>query len=1070
MTPTPTRTRTQVHHPRRRRRPRRRDVLHGLAAILAIVAVVAGVPLLLAVVAPLSPPTALPTWDQISTGLMRPDDGTVFLTVLALLAWAGWAVFTLSVVLEVLAQARGLPTPRIPLARTSQRLAAGLVTTAGLLLASTAPLTTAAAHAATTPPATTAPATTAPVAATPAVGPPTGPAGGHAPPGGVHASEDAAAPTREADPDRAADRYPVVVVDRGDSLWRLAERHLGDGERYGEIVALNHGRPQGDGHALTDSHWLNPGWELRLPTDATGAPTPHTATSSSADPPAPEPRAQVEVEPGDTLWGIAAEQLGDGTRYGEVYDLNAGRPQPDGRALTDPDLIYPGWRLTLPTLPAGDTTATDPPAGVAPPADAVAASDVPAPPVGDLENDPAPATGAVAAPSAAAPAPARDHADAGLGDVDDSAPAPAQQSLFAGLTALGAAAVIGALTRRRRRQQNRRRPGERITLPAAGTPAAGTERVLRRAGVDLTLEDLTRALQRFASRVEAAGRDLPDIAAVRVTPDTVELLLSGDDTAVIAPFAATGPRTWAATSQALTSQADTDPDHAYTWPYPALVSIGADDDGAVVLVNLEAAGTLAITGEPATSTAVLRALACELATGPVGDMTVVVASPALGDLATASGHLATGPSTTPGRLARDAKSTVAHTRAWCADVGVRDARHARSRRDLDEPCFPVVHLGADPAPALPAWSGAVIVATADQAPDGAWNLTVQPDGTARLHPPGLDLHASRLTDEAYAHIIELLATAGSDTADRPPTVSSLAEDTVETLAALPDPTTPPQTPSAEPPTRAGADATPTPPDRPDVEDGAAPRVQVLGPVQITGPTGTSGDTRSRRTSELLAYLALHPGATAAELDEVIGGGDRVPAATRNTAISRARAWLGKDPDGQPYLLPYQAGDGYRLCPQVRTDWDDFLHHARGGLAAGPAGTADLTAALALVRGRPFAGTAPGTYDWAEATTQEMISTITDVAHVLARTHLDTGDPAAAAAAAAAGLTVDPCNETLYRDAITAAGQRGDTEEIHRLANNLHAHLDQIDPLEEVDDETIHLIRNLVGTGNSVIGS
>ena len=54
------------------------------------------------------------------------------------------------------------------------------------------------------------------------------------------------------------------------------------------------------------------------------------------------------VEVGDTLWGIAAQDLGDPERWPAIFDLNVGRPQPDGRTLVDPDLIYPGWRLELP--------------------------------------------------------------------------------------------------------------------------------------------------------------------------------------------------------------------------------------------------------------------------------------------------------------------------------------------------------------------------------------------------------------------------------------------------------------------------------------------------------------------------------------------------------------------------------------------------------------------------------------------------------------------------------------------------------------------------------------------------
>jgi hypothetical protein len=64
------------------------------------------------------------------------------------------------------------------------------------------------------------------------------------------------------------------------------------------------------------------------------------------------PRVYRVVE-GDDLWEIAARFLGDGDRWPEIYGLNAGKPQPDGQALTDPDLIEPGWVLLLPAAPGG---------------------------------------------------------------------------------------------------------------------------------------------------------------------------------------------------------------------------------------------------------------------------------------------------------------------------------------------------------------------------------------------------------------------------------------------------------------------------------------------------------------------------------------------------------------------------------------------------------------------------------------------------------------------------------------------------------------------------------------------
>ena len=61
------------------------------------------------------------------------------------------------------------------------------------------------------------------------------------------------------------------------------------------------------------------------------------------------PARQVRVVPGDSLWRIAAANLGTGTRWRQIFALNAGRVQDDGRTLTNPNLILVGWVLELPT-------------------------------------------------------------------------------------------------------------------------------------------------------------------------------------------------------------------------------------------------------------------------------------------------------------------------------------------------------------------------------------------------------------------------------------------------------------------------------------------------------------------------------------------------------------------------------------------------------------------------------------------------------------------------------------------------------------------------------------------------
>ena len=57
----------------------------------------------------------------------------------------------------------------------------------------------------------------------------------------------------------------------------------------------------------------------------------------------------VTVQRGDSLWRLSARHLGSGARWQEIFDLNQGRTQDDGRALTNPNLILVGWVLELPS-------------------------------------------------------------------------------------------------------------------------------------------------------------------------------------------------------------------------------------------------------------------------------------------------------------------------------------------------------------------------------------------------------------------------------------------------------------------------------------------------------------------------------------------------------------------------------------------------------------------------------------------------------------------------------------------------------------------------------------------------
>ncbi|MDX1661820.1 MAG: LysM peptidoglycan-binding domain-containing protein [Gemmatimonadota bacterium] len=66
--------------------------------------------------------------------------------------------------------------------------------------------------------------------------------------------------------------------------------------------------------------------------------------SSSTAPEAREAETEERthvVEEGDTLWAIADRYYGDGTEWPRIHEANRD-------VIDDPDVIQPGWELTIP--------------------------------------------------------------------------------------------------------------------------------------------------------------------------------------------------------------------------------------------------------------------------------------------------------------------------------------------------------------------------------------------------------------------------------------------------------------------------------------------------------------------------------------------------------------------------------------------------------------------------------------------------------------------------------------------------------------------------------------------------
>ncbi len=1058
--------------------------LRGGTALLTLIVLVVGLPIALYGLGGDPLPRHIPAWHHVSALLLHRDNGAVFLGAVRDLSWIAWAAFTAAVAVEAQAALRGRSAPRLRLGGL-QNAASWLVAVAALAFSSQP----AAALASTPPAAVTA------VTAVSSVRP--GPPAAHPPglPADKQASAEAADPS--APQVMSMGFYQMVTVRGGDCLWTIAQRFLGDGDLYPEIVRLNLGHPMGDGQRFTDPSLVWPGWVLQLPAGPDPVPAASPASPTASAPSAP-----------------AASQHGGH----DSSDPRFRRPHPAASA----------------SGPAADTAgapAATPAAGAGPTAPA---------------QPPAPAQHATP-----------DHAAAGATRAGQPRQVPPFAIFGAGMLAGGATVT---LARMRRRQRQARRSGRRIPLPASA-PVIAAEQRLRAAtrpypgpetGVepfsyaglapesdgfvyagpapesdgflyddpepeplfyadaaaesDAFLYDdpepgplpsagpgpepeallqpataLRAALSQLGSGLAAAGQQIPDISGVRVRRSGMELLLASPSSdPPPAPFTVPGGR------QGMAWQLEL-PRHAPAAPFrpaetgdllPGLLTAGIAEDGGYLLIDLEYLRVTTVDGPADLADLVLATAAVELTTSQLaGWYDLILAGfpelEAVDGRATSCASLAE---------ALDLVASKAVTlRRRLGDTDHPDVRRRRLADPGDEDwaltllisrtapttgqMAMLLDLASDPGGIAALLPGGTVAPEGHPAP-ASFRLDAdlaRPGGiVGHLSPLHMDVWPQTLTRDDYEALASLFVTAADlrdVAADAPPYDGSswppapgligLEEPPVSDLADLEEP------PVAQP----EHDVSGSTEDPGDLDLPASLRIGVMGTFTVNGAPAALQPAQS----QLILALALngHDGLSNAQLCHLLGADPDhpKPSDSLRQLIVRTRRQLGRAADGREWIEHLGAGQ-YALHSDARFDWADFEELSERGMQ--DRDPACLRDALALIRGKPFTGC----YHWwlDLAFTETVRAQIVDAAEMLAELELAAGDPSASARAARTGLAGDAAAEQLWRAVMRAEHAAGNLAGVREAWSRCLDTMTDIAADGEPHPDTAALYQQLIGGG------
>jgi hypothetical protein len=933
------------------------DVLLGVLAVLALLALAVGLPLGLLGVFGSPIPQTVPTLSSLS----HPLDFSTILKVLSVIVWLAWLQLVVCVVTEIMAAVRNTGMPAsVPLAGGTQLLVHRLVSTALLLVTATAVLSPALSHSAPAAAPHAVAAAGAPLAVTTAASPLSGSPATQA--AGQLAAAQAAG--RAAGAHAAhVDKIYVVKPPLGryhESLWEIAHNHLGDGRRYREIYELNKDRTQPDGTRLTIASLIRPGWVLHMPRDAHGP--------------------GIEVVHHDSRSATHAGLSGDGPGLAASHGASVGGAAALGAGGHESASLAAGGHGPASLGAGGHESAGQ-------------------------------GAGSLTSPGHPALASPAGHSSHGLDFADELAAA-----------SLLAAGVLAALGRRRREQLWQRAFGRQVAAPEAAEAAA--EVALRLGAHEPQTRLLDSGLRFLSHALGAAGRTPPTVVAAHLGSDNLDLWVAPPDLSAPAPWiAADDGQVWRLPRSAA-DWIEADLVAGAVAPFPGLVSIGTDSSGRV-MVDLEAAhGLICVAGSPENVTAVLSAMAVELATNCWSDqMTITLVGFGAGLVLLAPDRITAVSALDEALPAMEARA--AQVADALAASGVGSVLTGRSQGINAEAWAPHYLIMATPpteqeqrrlldlAQVRHAAAAGYVVAGA--VPGAAWAWEITPEGRLMTGLLGLDVAAQQLPPRQHAALAELFRAAART--DGVPLPASPA-DAVPAAQLVPGAVMPAE-------------------------------ITLLGPVSVQ-TSGVIEPDRIAQATEIVVYLAAHPGGVH---PTVLSGAiwpRGVSTEVRDAALSRAADWLGADGSGGA-LLVTDSGGRLRLADGVRVDWQVFRALAgRAELARDTAAEADyLARALNLIAGQLLGGRDTGRYAWlaTDALQYEATARIADAAHRLCTLRLDDGDVQGAMDAARSGLRLAFDDELLWRDLLRGAHATGQDHLVRAVVDEVCARtaLDEVLP-------------------------